>query len=68
MLSVTAYVFRPCDRQLSSVYIEFVHTGESFFTRFMYTYMYPKHSVVSQWTWFDVGFTAIVYFLGTMQI
>ena len=61
MVSVPACVLHPCDRQPSSLYIEFVHTSASFFTRSLYVNFFP---VVSQWMWFAIGSTVIKYFWG----
>ena len=38
MVSVPACIFYPCDRQASSLHIEFFHTDVSFCT----SYIYPK--------------------------
>ena len=64
IVSVTECVFHTWDRRPSSFHIQFVHTGSSIFTR----YLYPKQlPVVLHWMWFDIGSNVIVSFLGFMR-
>ena len=63
MVSVPACVFDPCDRHPSSLHIEFVHTGASFFTRPLYYKTFP---LVSQWIWFSICSTVIASSFGSI--
>ena len=63
-VSVPAYCLHPCDRLPSSLHIEFVHNGESFFTGYMYPILPP---VLSQRMWFSVGSNVIAPFLRSMK-
>ena len=59
IVSVPAYFSHACDRQPSSLHVNFFHNGASFFNRSLY----PKtFSVVSHCVLFSVGFTVVAYF------
>ena len=64
IVSLPACVSHPCDRRSSSLHIEFVQTGSSIYTR----YMYPQNnSVLLQWMWLAVGSTVIEFFERSMR-
>ena len=60
-VSVLEFVSHTFDMRPSSLLIEFFHTGASFLTSSLYPKTFP---VVSQWMWFAVGSTVIVFFGG----
>ena len=64
IVSVPACFTQPWDRRPSLLHIELVHTGAYILTRSMYPKVLP---VVSQLMSFNIGFTVIVSFLGSIQ-